>query len=251
MSAEIVYRAPSASLAGLRADARQTLEGLLGDPKIDALCLFGSVARGSAKEGSDLDLLGVVSNRSAAQEIRAELKSQHALGSMQVRLMTLDSLKQNFDGMTVFAAHLAREGKVLKDRQGRLSGWLDSYPKEAPVRETAANLASQLSVYEHLDWCAGHYLFCLADLYAWGRSGAMLVLAREAVFEFDRSRVFKRLREQRPDLSEASNLVSELRPFWQRVRRDERVDLPFSVTGSHARTARARDACVAIVRAGL
>jgi predicted nucleotidyltransferase len=244
-------KAEEVPVVGLEGDAKQALDRLLEDPKIDALCLFGSVARGSAREGSDLDLLGVVPNRSAAQTLRAELKAQHTFDSAQIRFMTLGSLKQDFDGRTVFAAHLAREGKVLKDLDGRLSGWMEAYPKDAPVRETAENLASQLSVYAHLDWCAGHYLFCLADLYAWGRSGAMLVLAREAAFEFDRSQVFERLREQRPDLSEASELVSKLRPFWQRVRRDERVALPFTAAGSHAQTGRARDACAAIVRAGL
>jgi predicted nucleotidyltransferase len=231
-------------------ETRRALESLTEDPKIRALCVFGSVARGGADHRSDLDLLAVVPSRSDATAVRAGLKANRVRDSAQVSLMTFDSLKHNFEEMTVFASHLAREGRVIEDRDGRITAWLDSYPRNQPVRETAANLAAQLSIYDHLDWCAGHYLFCLADLYAWGRSGAMLVLAREAVFEFDRQKVFERLAERHPDLSEAASTVNALRPFWLLVRRNERTDRPFDPAGSHEETARARDACRAILQAG-
>jgi predicted nucleotidyltransferase len=224
---------------------------LLGEKRVRALCVFGSMARGKWDAGSDLDLLAVVPTESDASEVRTHIRTSRLKDSAQVRLMTVKALERNLDDMTVFAAHLAREGKVISDRDGRITALLDEYPKDAPVRENARSLASQLAVYEQLDWCANHYLFCLSDLYAWGRAAAMLVLAREGAFEFDRERVFQRLGELHPNLAESAEQVRDLRPFWLLVRRRQRVDLPFPPTGSHRETAAARDACREIVHAGL
>lgn len=223
---------------------------LLADQEIRALCVFGSVARRHTRTDSDLDLLAVVPGAQEARHLRAEIKTRRP-DHAQIRLITLSALERNLNEMTVFASHLAREGKVLNDRDGLVSWLIARYPKDAPVKEDSSSLASQLAIYDELDWCAGHYLFCLADLYAWGRAATMLVLAREAHFEFDRDRVFSRFAEAHPELAAEAEAVRVLRPFWQKVRRHEEVELPFSPTNTLRQTTAARDACREIVRAGL
>jgi predicted nucleotidyltransferase len=244
-------RLPTSDFAEMPFSAGRAVEELSHRSNVRALCMFGSVARGKWDDQSDVDLLAVVPSRSIAKALRAELRAKHLDQAAQVRFMTPDLVAQKFHGRTVFASHLAREGKVLVDRDGAISTLIADYPVDAPVQETARGLASQLEVYREIDWCAGHYLFCLSDLYAWGRSGSMLVLARQGIFEFDRGAVFERLPEAHPELQEAAETVSELRPFWRLVRRRERGRLPFPPVGSHKETTNARDACRKIIRAGL
>jgi predicted nucleotidyltransferase len=222
-------------------------------PEVKALCLFGSAARRAEKDDSDVDILVVVTDSDDRVGLRRKARAlrQSVDPSTQISLLTESRLRQNFECGSVFAAHLAREGEVLADRDGVVSQLLREHPKDAPVRESADRLRKQIEIYSDLSWCGGHYLFCLADLYAAGRSGAMLVLGRLGEFEFDRHRVFAQLAGAYPDLERAASTVAALRPFWERVNRAATVALPFSPTGSHLEVAEARDACLAILEKGM
>ncbi len=171
--------------------------------------------------------------------------------STQIRLMTEAHLTQAFSDRTVFASHLAREGKVVVDRDGVTTALLNDYPKDAPVKESAEGLYSQWQVYSDLAWCGGQYLFCFADLYAWGRSGSMLALARDGNFEFDRDEVFRRLGATHPELQQPARVIRRLRPFWEIVNRRGTPPVPFPAEGSHEEAAAARDACREILSQSL
>jgi predicted nucleotidyltransferase len=220
------------------------------DENVRAVCLFGSTARGHRRADSDIDVLVVVPDGTSASEVRDRVRSSEARQRAQLRLMSEKRLKQAFSQGTVFAAHLAHEGQVVVDRDGALTRLLESHPRDEPVRETAKDLASQLQVYDNLDWCGGYYLFCFADLYAWGRSGAMLAVARAGHFEFDRDLVFDRLHRLFPDLKEAGRHIQRLRPFWAAVNRKRSEPFPFSPVGSDAEAVEARDACRMILEKG-
>jgi len=218
-------------------------------PSVRAACLFGSAARGDDDSGSDLDLLVVLEDsedreglREEAQAIRADLPPR-----TQLCVLGEKRLQENFAGRTVFAAHLAREGSIVADPDGTLTRLIDDFPRGEPVLESSSRLLAQIELYADLAWCGGYYLFCLADLYAWGRSGAMLAVARSGRFEFGRDRVFDRLGTIRPDLVEAATRIRALRPFWERVHREASSPLPFSPRGSDAQTEAARDACSEIL----
>lgn len=226
---------------------------LADHPAIRAVCLFGSEARGERGRDSDVDVLVVMGDTADRLALRRQARAIRASvhRSTQACLLTEDRLRENFADRTVFAAHLAREGKVLADRDGVLTRLLEEYPRDEPVWESAARLVSQLRIYSDLSWCGGHYLFCLADLYAWGRSGAMLALARRGEFEFDRDRVFACFAAAYPELRDESEIIARLRPFWERVNRHGTRALPFPPTGSNREAAKARDACGAILEKGL
>jgi predicted nucleotidyltransferase len=239
---------PSVSAAG-----KPFWPGIAEHPEVRAVCLFGSAAREEEGADSDLDVLVVVADSPDRLALRRQARSiRDSVGdSAQVCLLTEGRLRENFANRTVFAAHLAREGRVVADRDGVLTGLLEEHPKDTPVRETATRLSSQLQVYSDLSWCGGHYLFCLADLYAWSRSGAMLALARKGEFEFDRERVFDRLAAAYPDLRSATAAAKRLRPFWERVNRHGTRPLPFPAVGSDRPAVEAREACRAILEKSL
>jgi predicted nucleotidyltransferase len=222
-------------------------------PDLRAICLFGSAARDESAADSDVDVLVVMADSSDALGLRRQLRSmkEDVNHSSQICLMTEERLRRNFADRTVFAAHLAREGRVVDDHDGVIEELLADFPVDAPVQETAGRLNSQLDVYEDLVWCGGYYLFCLADLYAWSRSGAMLALARAGEFEFDRDRVFARLGSVHPDLRAAAEVTRRLRPFWERVNRHGTAALPFSPVGSDREAKEAREACRAILEKSL
>jgi predicted nucleotidyltransferase len=228
-----------------------TLRQLDEDGDVRAICLFGSAAREQADDQSDIDVLVVVPDTVDASKMRERVRLIQTDDRAQVRLMTEGRLRDAFTGGTVFAAHLAHEGQVVVDRDGALTALLESHPKDAPVRETAKNLASQLQAYDDLRWCGGYYLFCLSDLYAWGRSGSMLAVTRAGEFEFDRENVFTRLVVVHPDLAAPAQVIRRLRPFWETVNGRRHSSLPFPPVGAHAQAIEARDACRAILAKSL
>lgn len=220
-------------------------------PGVRAVCLFGSSTREDCMPDSDVDVLVVVADAPDAKLLRSQARAiRDELGdTVQVCLLTETSIREGFDNRTVFAAHLARESRIVADPDRFMTELLATHPRDAPVTETSARLRSQLEVYADLSWCGGHYLFCLADLYAWSRSGAMLALARRARFEFDRVRVFERLTAVYPELRDAAEIAIALRPFWERVNRRGTRPFPFPAVDSHRETERARDACREILEA--
>jgi predicted nucleotidyltransferase len=226
---------------------------VLSRPSVRSVCVFGSTARRQRADGSDLDLLVVVDDSTNAPELRKQMSSIRTQleKTAQLTVVSEGRIRNHFQKRTVFAAHLTREGRVLWDDSGVLTGLMDQHPRDIPVLESSKGLGRQLRIYEDLDWCNGHYLFCLADLYAIGRSAAMLILARQAIFEFDREQVFGCLATVRPALEDDIRKVRELRPFWDAVHRDARNPFPFSDRDSHDQTSEARDSCRALVDEGL
>lgn len=219
--------------------------------EIQAICIFGSAARGEQAADSDVDVLVVVPEKTDVPKVRQRVRGMRARSQTQMRLLTSRGLEKEFSKKTVFAAHLAREGQVIVDRDGGVTRLLERHPKNAPVNETAQNLFSRLQAYNDLAWCGGYYLFCLSDLYAWGRSGAMLALARAGEFEFDRERVFDRLTAVHGDLRAPAATIRRLRPFWEVVNRESDSPLPFPAVGSDKETVEARDACREILAKSL
>lgn len=250
-SPEVQLALTGASSKGQLAAA--ALDDLTKVPEVRSVCLFGSAARNEERDGSDTDVLVVVGDTEDTLALRRLAKSirRKAGGGTQVSFMSEGRLRDNFAERTVFASHLAHEGRVVSDGDHLLRELIEGYAKDQPVAEDSSRLLSQLSVYDDLAWCGGHYLFCLADLYAWSRSGAMLALARRGEFEFDRDRVFERFRKAFPELSRAAATAQRLRPFWEVVNRGDRSEhLPFAPEGCHREATNAREACRAILEQG-
>lgn len=227
------------------------LHSLENEPNVLAACLIGSYARETSMPdaSSDIDVVAILAD-DADDMLRRSLVRSARRGDYKARPIELRTIKRSalqrlVEQRTVYGAHLAREARVIFDHSGAFGHFRAAFPLSEPVPETADHLRDWLSQYEHLDWCNGRYLFCLADLYAIGRSGSMLGLAQKGIFEFDRHRVFGRMADCYSASRKQIHIVRALEPFYMLVRRKAGVaaELPFSPTNCHTETITARDAC--------
>lgn len=237
-------------------DELQTvLRPLENEPNVLAACLIGSYARETSMTdaSSDIDVVAIfaddVDDAIRRSLVRSARGGEHTARPIELRTIRCSALQRLGEQRTVYGAHLAREARILFDHKGAFARFRAAFPLTEPIPETADHLRSRLSLYEHLDWCNGRYLFCLADLYAIGRSGAMLGLAQRGTFEFDRRRVFRRFADCYPAGRNEIQLVRALEPFYMLVRRkaDIAAELPFSPTDCHAEAIAARDACTTLL----
>lgn len=234
---------------GLIDVATKAVSSVRAVPEARAGCVVGSLARREHDSASDIDVLIVVSvgHADVARSVRRCMPRQIGGHWLQLRIMTSERLDEIREERTVYAAHVATEAKVSFDRRRDLKRLKRAFPPGSRVEETGKSLRRRLVLYEDLEWCNGHYLACLADLYAFGRAGAILALARQGIFEFGRRTPFTTLGQVAPLLSESCSVLVALEPFYLRGRRDSRVELPFPHRNAHDAVAQARDACARIL----
>jgi predicted nucleotidyltransferase len=233
----------------LLAFATKTICSARAVPAARAGCVLGSVARGGHDSLSDIDALVIVSaaNGEVARAVRHCIPAKVEGHQIQLRIISRERLEEMRDTRTVYAAHVATEAKVAFDRGRDLRKLKRAFPPGSRVEEDAQKLRKRLALYEDLTWCNGHYLACFADLYAFGRAGAILALARDGTFEFGRSAPFVALSEAVPSLSAACATLAAFEPFYLRGRRDAYGDLPFPHRDAHDAALQAREACARIL----
>jgi predicted nucleotidyltransferase len=230
-------------------DAGSAAEMLARSPGVLAVCLLGSSARGDDDDGSDLDFLALVEDRTAAAAIRTSFRGHRAGRRVQLRLMTEAGLMRVFERRSTFAVHVLRESVALYDPNGRFATLRGDHSLDDPVHDDGSALQLRLEGYEELSWCQGLYLYCLSDLYSIGRAAAFTILGREAKFEFSGPRALDRVAREYPDLKQSARCVTALRPFFLLVERDQKGPLPFAHRDCHREAHRARDATAALVYA--
>jgi predicted nucleotidyltransferase len=219
---------------------------LKSEREVVAACVLGSVARGDDDPHSDLDILAVIddaSDNALLQRTRGRVPASLSGHPVQVRAIRRGHLADLVERRTLFAAHLAREARVVFDRKRDLKRARRLFERDPRVDESPAELRGRLGPYEELSWCRGHYVICLSDLYMLGRSGAMLALAKQGIFRFGRRDVFAQHSLLFPELSSAARTLSALEPFYMRVRRGFNAPLPFAPRNTHREAEQARDAC--------
>lgn len=217
-------------------------------PAVEAVCLFGSAARGDVHPASDIDLLVLGSD---AELSPAALIARLPAQLREVRLSLLYYSRNEFRKMLAtgspFAEHLRREALVLHDRTGALTTLLkhsDSDTDTNVERELRTRLA-QLRIYGDLQPFRGNFLFVLSHLYSIGKSIVMLALVAEGAPEFNREVAFAKFIERHPDMASEVAMVSSLRPFHLLVTRRSSEPLPFSRYDAEREV---RDAIAAIRR---
>jgi Nucleotidyltransferase domain len=228
----------------LRLEAQRVAAHLLAAvPTLEAVCLFGSVARGDAHAGSDIDLLVLGTDPAlTASALRSGLPA--GVGSEHVSILyhTPETLANHLDRWSRFGLHLKAEGEILVDRHSLLRAALAG---EAPV-STYDELRMQLlhlRSFDHLERFGGRFLFVLAHLYAIGRTVAFALLAERGIFEFSQERAFERLASLTPGHAVEVEAIAQLRPFAELTTGHEADTLPFDfLQGASAHVAVARDA---------
>jgi predicted nucleotidyltransferase len=212
-------------------------------PGLRGVCLFGSVARGTATAASDIDLLVVTDEPGrTASELKELVAAELGDVSVSLAAHTPESLRLYLGRWSRFAAHLRTEGKVIFDRDGGLGELLD--------RETAISTVAELDAqrrhlrnYDHPERFGNRCLFPLVSLYRIGRAVTFAVLAEREILIFDSEEAFVRLGRLAPERASDLNAVRRLRPFYDLVtRRDAGASPPFDPTDCLDELVAARDA---------
>lgn len=102
-----------------------------------ALLLYGSFARGTASDASDIDVIQLVKRSPRS----------YSVGRINVNQYLPSHLRDMFTGGSLFALHLVTEGRILRDPSGELGRILESYvspPDYRQLRESIARVATVL-----------------------------------------------------------------------------------------------------------
>jgi Polymerase beta, Nucleotidyltransferase len=208
-------------------------------PDVEAICLFGSVARGDDGETSDIDLLLLGSEALTRQDALAgAIPDGVARELLSPRCCTRAQLELLFENNPSFAAHIGIEGVVLGDRTGFLQR-LRSQSVRDITTEDIRRAASGLERFDDLTRFGDDFLSCLSELYLIGRLMITLSLLRDGFPIFERRRAFATWRQLHPTRSDQVGLIEQLAPFFLLARRGRPQPLPFSPHGSSQEAARA------------
>lgn len=210
----------------------------------EAVCLFGSVARGDDNDASDIDLMVIgadvhMRRRSLRNAVPVDLSERVA-----VLYLTRQELESLFRRRPDFAAHIMIEGIVLVDRTGYFSGVMNG-PIPPVTRANIDTALERLRLFNDLRRFNDNFLFCFARLYAIGKAVVILSLLHHGQAVFARRGAFTAWRRLNPELSDRANIVERLEPFYLLVRRGRRTELPFAHHGTSDKVTEA----VAAIRA--
>jgi predicted nucleotidyltransferase len=199
-----------ASLDRLAAEIAADLGKVEG---VDAVHLYGSVARGEASVGSDIDLLVIVAERGVSRVVIGECRSYDRL-RVRANVQSWQQLKsQRLDWS--FLRHLTAEGRTLHGDPRQVREALSrQHPTDRDIRRQIAGHASFLERFDDLDIYAGRFFFSAAHLYRVAKSVVILGNARARLYEFDRGRAFLRFKRRHPRATDSVATVYRLEPYY-------------------------------------
>lgn len=211
--------------------AESVAEALVKDaPQLDAVWLFGSVAREEADVTSDIDLLLVSSRPMRGRAIRTLIPND-SVARFSFVCHTWESLESQRKRDWSFFVHLHEDGKALYDPGDRLSDLLGSttVPTEPHLINELLEEDAFLQRFEDLRRFDNNYLFPLARLFSVAKYVCMLDNTASGVIEFDRQRAFDVFRRRHPRAAPHVETVRRLWPFLARTQ-GRAIELPFSPT---------------------
>lgn len=197
---------------------------------VEAVCVYGSVARGDATTGSDIDLLVVGDGAELSSRLlRTLVPTEFHHLRPALTFYTKGELEVLLSSRVSFAAHLANEGQILFDRDGVLKRMFVAHSaKPLAVEEELEYHLRRLRSFEDTSQFNGNFLFCLAQLYVIGKAVIMLILAGAGRPEYNKDRAFKVMTRTRPELRADLQRVAELKPFYLQVTGRVKAPFPFS-----------------------
>lgn len=195
---------------------------------LEGVCLFGSVARGDAADGSDIDLLIFGSDATLTPAAILRTLPAALRPGVSVTYCQLAHFHARFRRRPDFIAHIRQESEPLYDRDGAVRRMLARAPEDVDIGEGLTSCLRQLELYRNLRPYRSNYLFCLAHLYAIGRGVVSLALTGQGTPRFNRDQAFARFGAMYPDLGAEVRSVMELQPFYALVSGRHPERLPFS-----------------------
>ncbi len=217
---------------------------------VDAVILFGSVARGDANPSSDIDLMVVADRKPDPTDLRRRLPDSFREGCLSLACRSSRQFLKLLAQGDSFAAHLHCEGIVLHDRSQLVTDALSAPLPRGSADDELTRHLRRLRILEDLRQFDGYFLFCYARLYAIAKSIVMVGLHRRGIPDFDRRQAFVRFRSAHPAVERDVDLVARLAPFYDVVTHGEHRALPKPYEGVAAERMAASviDAIKAIAR---
>lgn len=208
--------------------ARRIAEALAVNSRVEAVCLYGSVARGEGTPESDLDMLVTGTELStSSRHLRAQLPRELDIPRLSLSYYPIADLGKLLKRRPSFAAHVAGEGQILFDRHGFLRDMLDDARNGPRFSSAEMDLElERLKSLEDVRQFNGYFVFCFAQLYAIGKAVVMLILARDGHPQYGRDAAFAALRSRYPERMPQIRAVEELKPFYDVVVRGHDRSLP-------------------------
>ncbi len=202
---------------------------------IDAVILFGSVARGDAAAASDIDLLVVVDTEPDRGDLRRQVERTWPHYQISLACRTKEQMSELLRRRNSFAAHLHAEGLILFDRSQTMAAFQASNFSHCSVATELEEHLRRLLPLQDLRQFGGYFPFCFARLYSIAKSIIILGLHRSGEAEFDRKRAFAQFAEKRADLKPKIELLTQLEPYYEQANRGSGSALPLPYEGPVAR----------------
>ncbi len=169
-------------------EARELVRSVEEDPRVDAVAVFGSVARGEAGPRSDIDVL-IVYRGPLPDDLDDVVPDEVTMTFYTpARLALLGSRSQ------LFARHLASEAQVLADPSGVLVQALRNVPRTRALDLGSHVAATRRRFQELTTQPRGLHRdphASAGELYALAKQGAMIFCAGEGRPEFNRHRALR------------------------------------------------------------
>jgi predicted nucleotidyltransferase len=233
-------RSATAAARRLRSLATDAVQPLSRDADVVGVRLVGSVARGDARPDSDIDLLIIATqplNRSTLlQRLPAPLRRENWSFLIYTDTAWLGDAQ---DG-SLFLEHVRLEGETLYDPDGVIEQALEALSRRGPDADAELRRRlRQLRLYRDLARLNGQHLFALSHLYAVGKAVAIARCAQLGKTTFVKDDALASMAELRPELSEEAEVISRLRPFYDRTGGRYSGRVPFEPVDADAEIERA------------
>jgi predicted nucleotidyltransferase len=216
---------------------------------IEAVLLFGSVARGDATVDSDIDLIIVASDPLRSAQVREALGEEHWRTSITCH--TWDSLAAAREEEWSFFVHLREEGEVLYGGPELKRSIDRTHPPDFTVwKERLGDELERLDRFDDLDRYSAGYNLPLARIFRTARYSCMLENTAAGESAFGRDACFDVFARRHPEVSAETDLVRRLWPFHARTQGRRGPALPFEPE-AETDVVEAREAARAVVGAAL
>jgi hypothetical protein len=230
----------------LRGEAQQVSDALVAQGA-DAVALFGSVARGDANGGSDIDLFVV-----ADKPLRArELALPETTAELGISYAAWDWLTEPTGRQWDFYRLIASETQMLHDPDGHLARTLNDLP-QPPAEELDRQfdvMQAKLKPCTKLKRFGGLYQFVLESSYRWSKTAVMLANARARQITTCRADAFSAFAARHPDRAQDLAWIEHIEPHYLRTmgKLPDDAKMPFPAQGCDEQAQRSLDAAARII----
>lgn len=224
----------------LRSLAEVACSVLAEHENVIGVCLIGSVARGNERAGSDIDLVVLCEEPWSAGRLAALLPNEVDAARLALLPYTPDSWQRQLERGDLFLMHVASEGVVLFDRDGRMNAVLTAASEREPdVRGEKARQLARLNPYRDPTRLNGNCLFALARVFSVAKAIAIARTIELGEPTFVKEEAFATLARRRPHLARAVDALTRLRPFYDLTLERFPQPLPFDYHGAECELAAA------------